>query len=256
MGQRPGSEDRKAPKRRPDEGARARANDLAASGMPIQMALAVAHGRMTLNEALEKMAQRDSVNKMMEKYALSRALATQIALGQASLELVLATRRMDDHRTTHRVRSILDESQASGEPVTLLLHGRRRITGKVLLVDSYMFRVENEEGGAVEDIHKLQVKAAFHPEAYKRVRKTMKFDKALEKEPRPPVPRPQDRYTCSDKRLFRYMDERVEVVATTLEGEVFRGHVEWFSRFEFALGLKGDASVVVFRHALHDLIEA
>lgn len=257
MGHRAGPDDRKMAKRgRPDEAAKARANDLHASGMPIQLALAVAHGRMALNEALEKMALRDGVTRLMEKHQLSRALATQIALGQASLDMVLATRRMDDHRVTNRARSILDEAQASGAPLTLLLHGRKRITGKILLVDAYMFRVENEEGGAIEDLHKLQVKVAFHPESYKRVRKGLKYDKALEREPRGPVPRPQDRYTCSDKRLFRYMDERVEVIATTLEGEVFHGHVEWFSRFEFCLGLKGDASVVVFRHALHDLVEA
>lgn len=255
--QRPALDPRKA-KRRPNNEAanRARAEELNKQGMPLQMALAVAHGRLNLNEALERMARRDAVNRLVEKHGISRALATQIALGQAQLDDVLAARRMQEHRDRNRDRSVLDESQVNGTLLTLLLHGQRRITGKVLLVDAYMFRLELEDGGgAFEDVHKLQVKAAFQPEAYKRIRKTLKFDKTLEKTPRGPIPKPQDRYTCSDKRLFRYLDERIEVIATTLEGEVFRGHVEWFSRYEFGLGLKGDAMVTLFRHALDDIIE-
>lgn len=254
MGHRPAPDNNRGrPGRRgpPDAVAHARAGELHASGMPIQLALAVAHGRLSLNEALERLARREVVNRMMEKHTLSRALATQIALGQASLEMVLAARRMQEHRDTHRVRSILEQEV----PLSLLLHGHRRVTGKVLDVDAYMFRFQQEDG-TVEEIHKLQVKAAFFPEAYKKVRKHLKYDKALEKAPRAPVTRPQDRYTCSDKRFFRYMDDHVDVTATTLEGEVFRGTVEWFSRFEFGLSLKGDATIIIFRHALYDLSEA
>jgi sRNA-binding regulator protein Hfq len=242
------------PKRPADLVARAHAEKLAKDGMPIQMALAVAYGKMSLGEAVQRMSQRDAVNRLMEKHTLSRALATQIVLGQASIDVVLAARRLDDHRTQFRNRSVLDEAQATGTPVTLLVHGQRRLTGKVLLVDNYMLRLELEEGGT-EDLHKLQVKVAFAPDAYKKVRKTLKFDKTLEKAPIPPVAKPQDRYTCSDKRLFRYMDEAVEVTATTLEGEMFKGHVQWFSRYEFGMKLKGDTDVTLFRHALHDLSE-
>ncbi len=255
MGQRAGKDDPKRAKRPVDIVARAHADKLVKDGMPIQMALAVAYGKMGLNEAVQRMAQRDAVNRLMEKQTLSRALATQIVLGQANLNVVLAARRLEDHRTQFRNRSTLDEAQAAASPITLLVHGQRRISGKILLVDNYMVRVELEEGGT-EDLHKLQVKAAFAPpDAYKKVRKTLKFDKALEKAPLPPVAKPQDRYTCSDKRLFRYMDEHIEVSATTLEGEVFKGQVQWFSRFEFGLHLKGDVDVTVFRHALHDLTE-
>lgn len=220
----------------------------------MQMALAVAHGRLSLNEALEKLAQRESVNRLMEKHELSRALATQVALGQASLDTVLSRRRLQAHRDENRSRSVLEEAAQTGEPMTLMLHGHRRVTGRILAVDAYMLRFQPEEGEA-EDIHKLQVKLAFVPEAYKRVRKVLKYEKALESSPHAPIPRPQDRYTCSDKRLFRYLDERVEVQATTLEGEQVRGAIVWFSRYEFGLQLKGDAELTVFRHALHDLRE-
>lgn len=249
-------EQRNKVRRTADPQVKARAEDLASRGMPMQMAMAVAHGKLALNEALEKLARRDQVTRMMERHQLSRALATQIILGQASLDQVLSRRRMADHRESYRTRSVLEEHAESGAPVTLLLHGHRRLMGRILMVDAYMFRFQPEEGEA-EDIHKLQVKAAFDPESYKRVRKILKFDKELEKAPRPPITRPQDRYTCSDRRLFRFMDEKHEIQVTLLEGEILRGTVAWFSRYEFGLKLKsGDAEVAVFRHAIHELRDA
>jgi hypothetical protein len=241
-------------RRPPDPAIRQRAEELAAAGMPIQMAMAIAHGKLSLNEALQKLARRDAVTRMMEKHALSRALATQVALGQASLEEILAERRFEQHRADFRDHSILDASVASGAPLTLLLHGRRRVTGHVLAVELYRFKFKHEDG-TEEDMHKLQAKLAFQPEAFKRLRKVLRIDKALEAAPLPPVERPQDRYGCSDRRLFKYLDTHVEVQATTLEGEQVRGSVSWFGRYEFGLKLKADAEVVVFRHALHDLRE-
>lgn len=256
MGQRPGQDDRRKQLKRPvdDTAIRARADELHAAGMPHQMALAVAHGKLRLNEALERLARRDAVNRLMEKHDLSRALATQIALGQASLADVLARRRLTQHRDDNRDRSILDEAVADSRPLTLLLHGNRRAIGRVVLVDSYMFRFQPEEGEA-EDLHKLQVKIAFSPDAYKKVKKSLRVDKKVQEAPAGPIARPQDRYTCSDKRLFRYLDQGTEVQATTLEGDQVRGQVTWFSRYEFGLRLKGDVELVVFRHALADLRE-
>jgi sRNA-binding regulator protein Hfq len=254
--QRPGQDDRRKPKRRPaDPAAKARAEQMAANGMPMQMAMAVAHGKLTLNDALQRLAQRDAVTRMMDKHLLSRALATQIILGQASLDVVLATRRMDEHRAANRNRSILDTYQASAAPITLHLHGHRKLTGVIQLVDAYMFRFLAEGATEPEDLHKLQVKLAFDPEAFKRVRKILKYDRALQAAPIGPVARPQDRYACSDRRLFGYMDSRAEVQVTLLEGEQLHGAVAWFSRFEFGLALKADAEIVVFRHALHSITE-
>ncbi|MCA9495149.1 MAG: hypothetical protein KC621_34715, partial [Myxococcales bacterium] len=72
----------------------------------------------------------------------------------------------------------------------------------------------------------------------------------------PPATRPQDRYSCSDKRLFSFQDRGGEVVATLIDGTVMRGVIEWFGRYEFGLRLKADTSVTVFRHALRDLSAA
>lgn len=239
-------------RRPPDPAARARAEELAARGMPIQMALAVANGRLELNEALQQLARREEVQRLIDQHALSRALATQIVLRQARLDDVLAARRLEQHRHDYRLRSALDEHLSSGAPVCLMLHGKRRVEGKILEVMPYEFRFQPVDGPEIL-VHKLHAKLAFEPEAFKKVRKALRYDKTLEATPRAPIERPKDRYGCSDRRLFRYLDEKTEIQVTLLEGEQLKGQVAWFGRFEFGLRLKGDTLVTVFRHALADV---
>ncbi len=220
--------------------------------MPFQMAMAVAQGRLELNEALQRMAQRERVERLMAQHELSRALATQIAIGHADLDAVLAKRRMKAHREQNANRSSLDSAAEDKSEIHLVLHGQRRVRGHVVSTTPYTFMFQ-PDGAEPEEIHKLQVKYAYEPGVWKRVRKAGRLDRDVVAQSNDPIARPQDRYTCSDKRLFRYMDEGTTVKVTLLEGDVFKGKLTWFGRFEFGLQVRGDVEVVVFRHALHDL---
>lgn len=245
------------PKRhRTDPRVRARADELHANGMPFQMAMAVALGRVSLNDALERLARQEKVQRMMDEHELSRALATQIVIGHASLDTVLSRRRMQQHREQNRLRSCLETARLTERPITLEVHGGTKVTGVVKAVEAYSVMVQPDEGDPVE-VHKLQLKFAWDPKDWKKVRKGVKRDKELSKAPRAPIERPQDRYTCSDKRLFRYMDREVPVTVTLLEGEQLRGKVSWFGRYEFGMLLKdGETEVTVFRHCLHDISDS
>ncbi len=237
------------------ERAKKRAEELHAQGMPFQMAMAVAHGRLELNEALERMALNDRIARLMKKHDLSRALATQIAMGQADLDRVLYRRRMDDHRRDFRDRSVLDEANASGASLVLGLHGGEEVEARIAAVEPYVVQAAVAGQEALRPIHKLQVKYAYDPAARRAVAKARDVDATLAEKPLQPMERPQDRYACSDRRLYRYVDKRIVLRATLLEGERFTGRVVWFSRFEFQLATNDEPTVVVFRHALRDLSE-
>lgn len=244
------SKNRKDGKRGERNAVRDRAQELSASGMPYQMAMAVAQGRLSLNEALERMARRAEIERLMRKHDLTRALATQIALGHAELDSYLAKRRMDAHRAEYLNHSCLENAAESGEPLVLGVHGQRRVKGQIKEVTAYEVIVATEDGED-ERLHKLELKYAYAPTAWKRVRKVLKKDSAVAKAERQPIKRPQDRYSCSDKRLFRYLDQKTPVEVCLLEGELLQGTIAWFGRFEFGLAIKGDETVTIFRHALH-----
>lgn len=246
-----GRDTRRLRKTKPDAAVRARADELIASGMPYQMAMAVAHGRMELNEALERMARKDRVNALMERHQLSRALATQIALGHADLEQVLARRRLEVHRTDNRDRSCL----IIGARLALVLHDGRTLKGAINEVEPYQISF-SPDGGETEVIHKLKLLYAYSPDAWKAVKKGVRSEKKASAPPETPAVRPQDRYSCSDRRLFGYLDRGVELNVTLLDKTVIRGTVAWFGRYEFGMKLRTDGEITVFRHALRDVSPA
>lgn len=238
-----------------EEAAKKKAQELHETGMPFQMAMAVAHGKLSLSEALERMARQDKATALMKRHDLSRALATQIAMGHADLERVLARKRFEAHRAAYRDHSILEVHHASGAPLAVDMHGKRRLRGVITAVTPYSFTLA-VDGEEPEEIHKLQAMAAWSPTDWKLVRKVMRTDKSRAESPKGPVVKPQDRYPCSDKRLFAAMDNETPVVMTLLEGLQLAGTVAWVARYEVGLKAKGDAVVTVFRHALDHLRES
>lgn len=238
---------------RPPE-VRRRIEDLTARGIPHQMAVAVAQGKLNLNEALERLNKRVEVERLMKEHELSRALATQVVLGHADLAAFLAKRRFEVHRDTNLTRSCLEAAVEHGRVMTFALFGQRKVDAKVVAASTYHATLQ-EEGKEPEEVHKLDFKYAHFPEDWKKLKKIVRKDKELSEHPRRPAEHPQDRYTCSDRRLFRYQDEGVDVDVALLEGEVLHGHVLWFGRFEFGLSLKGEGEVTIFRHALHRMGE-
>lgn len=246
--QRPGK-----PMPRPMDPVAARAAEIARNtGLPPGTARQVAAGKLDLNEVLKRMAVADEVNRIMVQHELNRALATQVVLGHAVLDDVLSRRRIEVHLAEHHDRSVLDAAAASGKELTLGLHGHRTVRGTVVGVDRYEITFRDAESGAESVVHKLQVKYAFDPEDYKKIKKGLDYDKARREQAVEPRPRPQDRFGCSDKRLGQAWDRKLPVTAVTLEGECFSGEVAWIARFEFGLRVRAGAEVVVFRHALDD----
>jgi sRNA-binding regulator protein Hfq len=225
-------------------------DELVTSGMPTPMAFAVASGRLDLNEALERLAQAAEVDRLMRDHDLTRALAKQVVLGHADLQAYLLRRRFEQHRELHAARSVLDEARASGQQLALGVFGESRINARIVANEPYQVEVELADGGGRRTLHKLDLKFAYPSETWKKARKAITRDKAAGDAPRRPAPKPQERFSVSDRRLFDWMVEAREVVVTLLDGDVITGEIQWVSRFEFAVGSRGESEIVVFRHAL------
>lgn len=233
----------------------ARAEELVrTSGIPLPLAMQVVREQRTLNEVVTQLAREAEVERLIARHGMNRALATQVARGDAQLNDVLRKARMLVHLSQNRDRSLLTDAAAKGSAVALGVHGAKVLRGRITAVDVYDIDLAPEEGEALR-LPKVRIKFAYDPAQYKQIRKNLRYD-AARKGPCEPVLRPQDRYGCSDKRLFRYLDSAVSVAVTTLEGEIFTGKVAWMGRWEFGLKLeKSDVEVVIWRHALADIAE-
>ncbi len=232
------------------------AQDLVRSaGLPPNLAFQVALGNLSLNEVLQRMVTREKVATLMERHGLPKSLATQIALGQADLDTVLRKQRLAAHLDANRERSLLGGSVADGGLIQLSLLGNRSAYGRVLEVGRYEFHfqiVDPKTGATTGDerIHKLQCKLGCLASDAKHVRNQIKRDKAYA-DPCEPIWKPQERYGCSDRRLFGHIDNEDQVECRVQEGQTLRGVIRWMGRWEFGLEMKKkQVEVVVFRHAL------
>ena len=68
----------------------------------------------------------------------------------------------------------------------------------------------------------------------------------------PPIPKPQDRYFISDKKLFGWVNAGNTLCVKTLEGEMVKGTLSWIGRWELGLDVNG-GELIVFRHALANI---
>lgn len=229
---------------------RNRLSELLDMGIPRRLAQQVVGGQRELNEVLQEMARQDRVEKLVEAHDIPRSLAVQVVLGQADLDAYLTKRRRHEYRTEVGGRSIFDQAAVSEDTFGFMLLGRAQRSLQVLESGRFELQVQEPDGDEPEPLHKLQVKLVYRLEDRKLARRAISQDKAYRGVVAEPIWRIQDRYHCPDKMLFPWLENDVKVTLTTVEGDRIQGAIAWFSRYEIALTVRGDAEVVVLRHAL------
>lgn len=223
------------------------------SGIPFSAAVRVVLGKTTLNDVLQELLREEKIKKLIETYDINRALATNIALGRTDLNIVLLRRRKNQTLQEHYTQSCLEEARTKVHHIALALHGHKKVMGRIVEVGKYT--IQFLEDGQTEpiELHKTQIKFAYDPEHFKALRKFMGVDNKVKTMGLEPIMRAKERFHFKNLSLQQSIDDKLEVDVTTLEGDTFRGHVEWFGRWEFGLKFKGGVRVTLFRHAVYQL---
>jgi hypothetical protein len=224
------------------------------AGLPANLALQVAKDQITLNEAVKQMAAREQVENLIARFDLNRSLATQVVRGDTTLEHVLEGQRREDHRSLYGEQSVLEDAAKDGKPRIFGLHGHRLVRAVVKSLNKYDVELvadgpDGAPAGVLGTVHKLQFKFGASVTDLDAIRSALGQDPerfAIAE----PVIRPHERYRCSDKRFFSWLDAGAEVEVTTLEGEVITGPLRWIARFEIGVSVAKDLDLVVFRHAI------
>jgi len=159
---------------------------------------------------------------------------------------------LQDYLKIHQKDSIFDREAGKESSWCLFLHGDERKTGKIQCDQTYEIDLVTQ-GGAVEKIHKVNVKILCEASKEEEVLKRLKTNEALKGTPEGPHFGPRYRHHIKNKSLFPLMNRKEVLFFSTLEGEVLRGVVTGFSRFEVNLSMKGGVSVVLLRHAIFDV---
>jgi sRNA-binding regulator protein Hfq len=159
---------------------------------------------------------------------------------------------LEDYLAAHQRDSIFAREAGGEASWCLFLHGDQRRKGKILGDETYEIRFVTQEG-VTEKIHKVNVKMLCEAANEEEVLGRLKTNEALKEAPEGPHFGPRYRHHMKNKTLYPLMNRREVLFFTTLEGEVLRGIVTGFSRFEINLSMKGGVSVVLLRHAVFDV---
>ena len=159
---------------------------------------------------------------------------------------------LQDYLTDHQKDSVFDREDGKDSSWCLFLHGDERKRGRIRSNETYEIELLTQDG-ETEKIHKVNVKMLCAASKEEEVLGRLKTNEALKETPEGPHFGPRYRHHIKNKSLFPLMNRKEVLFFSTLEGEVLRGVVSGFSRFEIELSMKGGVSVVLLRHAIFDV---
>ncbi|MEW6326452.1 MAG: hypothetical protein AB1487_02490 [Thermodesulfobacteriota bacterium] len=147
--------------------------------------------------------------------------------------------------------SVFDRIVRSKELWIFHIHGSR--TAKATVLENLRYDMKLDLEGQIEDLPKTQVKFLYPAHFCKSVGPLIKIDKKVRDLGLGPIISRRKRYFIKNKSLFPLMKEKQVVYFTLLEGEIIRGIIIDFSRYDVTVSLKGGIPVTVLRHAVYDL---
>lgn len=148
--------------------------------------------------------------------------------------------------------SFFDPAAKSGQSFLFHLHGHRIMQARILENLVYDLRCETERK-MEETIPKVHVKMLYSLGLSERVQPLLKTDNHVKGLGLEPIFSPRKRYFVKNKSLFPLMQQKEVLLFTLLEGEVLKGIVADFNRYEITLHLKGGLPVTLMRHSLYDV---
>jgi hypothetical protein len=148
--------------------------------------------------------------------------------------------------------SIFEQVLDSGVPWEFYLHGHRTIRARAVQNLTYDLKVDME-AQQEQLLSKVEIKLLYPAHLDESVRQLIKTDEEVQKLGLSPILSPRKRYFVKNKSLFPFMKGQEVVFFTLLEGEVIRGIITGFSRYEITVSLKGGSPITILRHSIYDL---
>ena len=151
--------------------------------------------------------------------------------------------------------SVFDQAFESKETYEFHLHGHRIVKATVIENLRYDLSLHTAEitPFGVTHLPKTDVKLVYPSALSDAVRPLLKVDRKVRDLQLEPIIPARKRHHIKNKSLFPLVKERQVVFFTLMEGEVVKGLITGFTRYEITVNLKGGTPVSILRHAVYDL---
>jgi hypothetical protein len=159
---------------------------------------------------------------------------------------------LQEYLDEHYDHSVFDRAKESDVPWEAHVQGQRVVDIRILENLRYDLKA-HVEGEAPQLIQKTDIKLIYPARVAEAVRPLIKVERKVLDLGLTPIHSPSRRHHIKNKSLFPLMKDREVLFFTMLEGEVVKGIIADFSRYEITLNLKGGVPVTLLRHAIYDL---
>ena len=99
---------------------------------------------------------------------------------------------------------------------------------------------------------KTDVKYCYKAEDATDIQSIIRYNPEIKAQDLKPVIQRRKRYRIHTQAIVQARRAQQTIEVTMLEGEVFRGLVDWVSRYEIKMVLENKSKIVLFRHAICD----
>lgn len=159
---------------------------------------------------------------------------------------------LNEYLKQNSEKSFFDSEDAAKEFHDYHIHGQKVISAKV--IENYPFDVSLiAENGQNFQLKKLEIKFITETSNREKVLRQIQVNNHVRKMNLKPILSNKHRNHVKNKSLYPLMKDKVVLFFTSLEGEVLRGIVSGFSKYEININLKGGIPVVFLRHAIYDV---
>jgi hypothetical protein len=159
---------------------------------------------------------------------------------------------LEDYRAEKYKISLFDIARNEQKPYVFHLHGNQIIRAKIIENLKYDLKLDVEgEGERVSP--KIEIKFFYAGELAEGVDPLIKTDQTIKAKNLPAIINPKARFHIKNKSLYPLMKDREVLFFNLLEGEIIRGLILNFYRYEVEVSMKGGLLVTVMRHAIYDL---
>lgn len=158
-----------------------------------------------------------------------------------------------DYYKTHDHKSVFDRILEENTVWNFHMHGHQVLCARVTANETYDVTLA-EEGQEPVLVNKTGIKFVYPHGISESVRKLVKkFDKKVKNRKLEPIIDWRERRFIKNKTLYPLMKDRQVLFFTLLEGEIIRGIIADFSRYDITVHLKGGIPLTLLRHSVYDL---
>lgn len=159
---------------------------------------------------------------------------------------------LNEYLEKHYHESLFDQAVTGDEQWIIHAHSHRIIRARILETVPYDVTIAPAQGEK-EILPKVQIKFLYQAHMSESVKSLLKHDSKVAALNLGPHFSPRYRHHVKNKTLFPLMKERIPLFFTLLEGEVLKGIVAGFTRYEITVHMKGGLPVTLLRHSIYDI---